>query len=417
MHQSLPLLVLSSLHVGILLIGALTPSFARAEVRIIRATGEYRMGDNDTRADAKRIALLDAKRLALEQAGTYVESITQVKNMDLTREEILAYAAGIVEVVEQATRTVHEGDTTVLRVDVEVKIDTDVVARQISVLRKNAEMKAELKKLREDAESLRQQLLAKTSELRTQRTKEAVGVVTAQRRQIIDRALANDLAERATTLWIEFTLTDLTAETEGRKRCSTTSKQTLARARDMAEKALATDSANARARRVMATILIDEGDCHFRLGDNEAGLVRLREAVRVDPGSAFAHSRLAEALSKMGDHSDAITEQDIAIALKPDAALGYVGLGDLLLTKGDVDAAITEYRRAIELDANQPHGHLSLSRALKKKGQEEDSQRELCQGVRLSSNVLPGGEADPGLPAFRKAQEKLLEHLHCAQDH
>lgn len=43
-----------------------------AEIRTITATGEYRMGDNDTRTDAKRMALLDAKRLASGQAGTYL---------------------------------------------------------------------------------------------------------------------------------------------------------------------------------------------------------------------------------------------------------------------------------------------------------------------------------------------------------
>lgn len=99
---------------------------------MVHATGEYSMGDNDTRTDAKRLALLDAKRLALERAGTYIESITEVKNLALAKEEIRAYTAGIVEVVELATRTVLEGHTTVIRVDVTAKIDTDTIGRQIA---------------------------------------------------------------------------------------------------------------------------------------------------------------------------------------------------------------------------------------------------------------------------------------------
>ena len=82
---------------------------ALAEIHTITAGGEYRMGDNDTRTDAKRLALLDAKRLALEQAGIYIEGVTEVKNFDLAKEEMRAYTAGIVEVVEQTTRTVMEG--------------------------------------------------------------------------------------------------------------------------------------------------------------------------------------------------------------------------------------------------------------------------------------------------------------------
>ena len=35
------------------------------------ASYKYTMGDNDTKNDAKRICFLEAKRLAVEKAGTY----------------------------------------------------------------------------------------------------------------------------------------------------------------------------------------------------------------------------------------------------------------------------------------------------------------------------------------------------------
>src|SRR5574341_393912 len=126
-----------ALNATTLLVGLFAGSLALAEVRMITATGEYRMGDNDTRTDAKRLALLDAKRQALEQVGTYLEGVTEVKNLRVTKDEIRSYTAGIVEVVEQATRTTLEGETTVVRVDVTVKVDTAVVTRQLGELRKN----------------------------------------------------------------------------------------------------------------------------------------------------------------------------------------------------------------------------------------------------------------------------------------
>jgi len=94
--------------VGMLLY-LLAPEHLTAAIRTITALGEYRMGDNDTRTDAKRLALLDAKRLALEQAGTYIESITEVKNLDISKDEIRAYTAGIVELIEHTSRTILEG--------------------------------------------------------------------------------------------------------------------------------------------------------------------------------------------------------------------------------------------------------------------------------------------------------------------
>ncbi|HEX9782205.1 MAG TPA: hypothetical protein VGA56_05655, partial [Opitutaceae bacterium] len=136
-----------------------------AEVRLLTATGEYRMGDNDTKTDAKRLALLDAKRLALEQVGTYLEGVTEVKNLRVTKDEIRSYTAGIVEVVEQATRTALEGETTVVRVDVTVKVDTADVAKQLRELRKNELAKEDLLRAKTEADLLRKELGERNKQL------------------------------------------------------------------------------------------------------------------------------------------------------------------------------------------------------------------------------------------------------------
>src|SRR5438105_736806 len=80
-----------------------------AQVRHIQASGEYRMGDNDTRGNARLVALEEAKRNALEQAGTYLESRTEVKNMTLSSDELRAYAAGILKVNVTSDRDRFEG--------------------------------------------------------------------------------------------------------------------------------------------------------------------------------------------------------------------------------------------------------------------------------------------------------------------
>ena len=68
------------------------------------------MGDNDTKNDAKRICFLEAKRLCIEKAGTYIESNSKVINGKLTRDEITTYAAAIlkVEIVSEETKFIGE---------------------------------------------------------------------------------------------------------------------------------------------------------------------------------------------------------------------------------------------------------------------------------------------------------------------
>jgi len=45
----------------------------QSQTETVTATFKYILGDNDTRNDAKRIALLEAKKLCIEKVGTFVE--------------------------------------------------------------------------------------------------------------------------------------------------------------------------------------------------------------------------------------------------------------------------------------------------------------------------------------------------------
>ncbi|OGW10387.1 MAG: hypothetical protein A2W77_09735 [Nitrospinae bacterium RIFCSPLOWO2_12_39_16] len=56
------------------------PSLGFAQTKEIISEGTYNMGDGETPGVAESRALLQAKRIALEQAGTYVESYTKVEN-------------------------------------------------------------------------------------------------------------------------------------------------------------------------------------------------------------------------------------------------------------------------------------------------------------------------------------------------
>jgi hypothetical protein len=52
-----------------------------AETKEIISEGTYNMGDGETPSVAESRALLKAKQIAVEQAGTYVESYSKVKNI------------------------------------------------------------------------------------------------------------------------------------------------------------------------------------------------------------------------------------------------------------------------------------------------------------------------------------------------
>ena len=166
-------------------------------LRVVTATGEYRMGDHDTRTDATRMAIEAAKRQALEQVATYLESVTEVKNLDMTRDEIRSYTAGIVTVLNQHTRTRLEDGVVVIQVDLTAQIDQEDVIVAINALRDNERATQELASLRVETDQLRQRLDNANQALATAHSTEQVQALTRERQHMLDQMQADALVAQA----------------------------------------------------------------------------------------------------------------------------------------------------------------------------------------------------------------------------
>src|SRR5712692_2227907 len=181
------------------------PSPPPVDVRVVTASGEYRMGDHDTRADAVRLAIEAAKRQALEQVATYLESVTEVKNLDVTRDDIRTYTAGIVIVLDQQVSTRLEGETVVIHADLTAQVDPNEVAQAITALRENESAKQELVALRAETDQLHQQLDAANQALTTAESPDQVQTLKQQRQDLLNQLQTNDLVSQAWTDWVYVT--------------------------------------------------------------------------------------------------------------------------------------------------------------------------------------------------------------------
>jgi len=63
----------------------------------------YRAGDMDSKVSSRAIALMEVKRALLEELGTYLVSETEVRNFQMTKDQVTLLTAGIVsaEVLEE----------------------------------------------------------------------------------------------------------------------------------------------------------------------------------------------------------------------------------------------------------------------------------------------------------------------------
>jgi len=348
--------------------------FSAAEIKTITATGEYRMGDNDTRTDAKKLALLDAKRLALEQAGTYLESVTEVKNLGVARDELNAYTAGIVEVTELSTKDEMESATHIVRVRVTAKIDTDIVSRQIDALRKNESAKAELMRLRTERDQLRQDLTIKTRELAAVKSEAKVKAAVESRQRILTKLAVRDLIIRAR------------AALDGYKDQSPSeaSSSALGRenARKLAEQAIVIDPSNPDAHYMRGLVLYEEGNREAAVDEYLTFLRLVPDAASGDLASIYTLGRL---LKTTGDLASAIMEYRSTVRLKPQDAEAHFMLGLALMAAGDVDEAIKEFREVVLLRPKDADGYYALGSALIDKGRLDQAAREFRQFLILES--------------------------------
>ena len=119
-----PIKVLLAIFCMCLVLG---PVFLRAEETEpveVEAEGSYLMGDRDSKQDARQLALFEAKRSALEKAGTMLSSSTRVENFELVKDEIYSRAAGRIqcEVIDEKWESVGQGQTLCVRLRIRARV-------------------------------------------------------------------------------------------------------------------------------------------------------------------------------------------------------------------------------------------------------------------------------------------------------
>lgn len=140
------------------------PPVASAEVRTFTATHAYTLGDHDSKDDARQRCLLEAKRKILEQAGVYIESASEVKDLQLTKDTITSFAAAVMHVKdtkeEVGFQQGHMTLTLTLKADVDLaEIRKRLAARQVDAgIRDDvAAQKERLKRLEAQLEAMQNQ--------------------------------------------------------------------------------------------------------------------------------------------------------------------------------------------------------------------------------------------------------------------
>jgi tetratricopeptide (TPR) repeat protein len=105
----------------------------------------YDAGEADSKLSCRAISLVEVKRLLLERLGTYIETKSTVENMQLTKDEVTSFSAGVVktEILEEAW------DGKQYSMTARIVVDPEEVALLVNKIKENPEEKEKLRRLEE----------------------------------------------------------------------------------------------------------------------------------------------------------------------------------------------------------------------------------------------------------------------------
>lgn len=146
---------------------------ARAELMSFQEQYRYDAGEADSKLSCRAISLLQVKQLLLERLGTYIESTTQVVDLQLSRDEVTSLSAGIVktEILDES----WDGKTYLLTA--RIQADPEEVIRLLDGIVGGGKKQEEMAKV----DQVNQEGLEKINQLKSQMESIQNDLVTVNR--------------------------------------------------------------------------------------------------------------------------------------------------------------------------------------------------------------------------------------------
>jgi tetratricopeptide (TPR) repeat protein len=145
----------------------LLPIQSFGEILTIKHTVKQTFGGGQSPDDARISGIAKAKREALEMAGTYIESLTIVKNSKVEKDEILALAAGVLKAEVISQKNYASDDAFGIEIIVNVVVDTSVLEERV---KKQLQDRTHLTQLK-DTQKREKELLQKVAQLEEENRK------------------------------------------------------------------------------------------------------------------------------------------------------------------------------------------------------------------------------------------------------
>ena len=273
---------------------------------------------------AKQRAKQKAARAAQKQAGVYINSYTETKNLVLVKDEVVAVTCGILSIVDVKydVKPLDNANGFLIRATVKAQIDTDDVNKYLNmsaqeksaIVIQNKELQAAVAAQDEQISTLKAQIKRLTAEgkLNSKREREKISQEVAAEDKIFQSNLKLEEAQK------EFYNRNYEASIK------------------LCDEAVSLNPKNARAYGVLNQPQKTIEDC--------------TKAVELDPTFAQACNNRGGTLLFLGNGAQALSDLNKAIELEPKLDLAYANRGLYYFSTKNFSSAVKDFDKAIELN-------------------------------------------------------------------
>jgi tetratricopeptide (TPR) repeat protein len=372
----------------------LLPVSTFGEIQTITHTIKQPFGGSQSPDDARISAIAKAKREALEKAGTYIESLTVVKNSQVDKDEILALAAGVLTAEVISQKNYHTEDAFGIEVVVKVVVDMSVLESRVKKLLKDRTHLEQLNQARQREKELLEKIAVLEGENRKSGNSDQEQANLKKEFQQASRGLtAIGWFDKATALWIDQKFTDpqkaieyLTNSIRLEPNVPNPYNNRGLAYSELAQyqQAIQDYDEAIRLKPDHADAYNNRGIAYHSLGQNQRAIEDYNEAIRLKPDYVKAYYNRGIAYAKdLGQYQRAIEDFDKAIRLNPDLSYTFNNRGLAYKSLGQYQRAIQDYNEAIRLKPDNAEAYNNRGTAYKSLGQQQPAIQDYNEAIRL----------------------------------
>ena len=366
---------------------------AHASVLVFERDYTYQASEIDSKVTSRIIALEQVKRILLEEIGMYMETKTEIKEMELTLDQISTLTAGIVgvKIIEEK----WDGISYFLKA--KISADPDEVVKSVDALHKDTLKTKELEKIKKRSDEYLTEIHQLRKELEVAKIANPKNIpepkFIRKYSTEVDRLSAINLFDEAYRLQMDgknqeaIDKYSISMQKDPLLADAYINRGIIYSALKNSEQALIDYNKAIEIDPLIATAYYSRGNLYSHMGGQQKAIEDFTKAIVIDPTFIEAYINRGNAYSILKNSIQAINDYSKAIELNPKNASAYFNRGNKYMALGNIQRAIEDFNKTISIDPSHAKAYFNLGNAYSDLGNNKQAIENYDKSVEINPTV------------------------------